>query len=54
MNNVVDESRRRLLKNGTLGMVLIPIAGRLTAARAADAPGGRVRAANRDCHYADP
>jgi hypothetical protein len=38
MNEVVDESRRRLLKNVTLGMVLIPIAGNLTAARAADAP----------------
>jgi hypothetical protein len=38
MNEVVDEFRRRLLKNVTLGLVLIPITGGLTAARAADAP----------------
>ena len=36
---VVDEARRRLLKNIALGMALMPIAGApLTAARAAEAP----------------
>ena len=36
---VIDEARRRLLKNIALGMALMPIAGApLTAARAAEAP----------------
>lgn len=38
MSEVIDECRRRLLKNVALGVVLMPIAGSLTAARAADAP----------------
>ena len=38
MNEVVDTSRRRLLKNVSLGIVLIPIAGKLVVARSADAP----------------
>jgi hypothetical protein len=39
MKDVVDECRRRLLKDVALGMVLIPIAGApLTAAATADAP----------------
>jgi hypothetical protein len=39
MQDVVDECRRRLLKNVALGMVLMPItAAPLRAANAADAP----------------
>jgi hypothetical protein len=38
MNEVIDECRRRLLKKVALGVVLMPIAASLTAARAADAP----------------
>lgn len=34
----VNECRRRLLKNVALGMALMPLAGTLTAANAADAP----------------
>lgn len=39
VQTMVDEARRRLLKNMALGMALMPIAGApLTAARAAEAP----------------
>ena len=39
MPQVIDQSRRRLLKNTALGMLLIPVAGAsLRAAYAADAP----------------
>lgn len=38
MKEVVDESRRQLLRNVTLGIALLPLAGTLTAANAADAP----------------
>jgi hypothetical protein len=39
MMDVVDEGRRRLLKNVALGMALVPVAiVPLTAANAADAP----------------
>lgn len=34
----VDESRRQLLRNVTLGIALLPLAGTLTTANAADAP----------------
>jgi hypothetical protein len=38
VKQVVDESRRQLLRNVTLGIALLPLAGALTAAHAADAP----------------
>lgn len=38
MKEVVDESRRALLRNVTLGIALMPLAGALAAANAADAP----------------
>jgi hypothetical protein len=38
MKEVFDESRRQLLRNVTLGIALLPLAGTLTAANAADAP----------------
>jgi hypothetical protein len=38
MKEVVDESRRQLLRNVTLGIALLPLAATLTAANAADAP----------------
>lgn len=38
MKDIVDEPRRRLLRNVALGMVLMPIAGASLTAVAADAP----------------
>lgn len=38
MKKVVDESRRALLRNVTLGVALLPLAGTLRVANAADAP----------------
>jgi hypothetical protein len=38
MKPVIDESRRRLLRNVALGMALIPVAGAPLKALAADAP----------------
>jgi hypothetical protein len=38
MKPLIDESRRRLLRNVALGMALIPIAGAYREAFAADAP----------------
>jgi hypothetical protein len=38
VKEVVDESRRQLLRNVTLGIALLPLTGALTAANAADAP----------------
>lgn len=38
MKDTVDECRRRLLTGVALGMALLPLAGTLTSANAADAP----------------